>query len=155
MPWPAIRATTPHAGEFEAAESTAADAGLGLWAGDACGSTAAGDIEIVDLMANAPGDDRQNPNGEYVVIENAGEDDVDLEGWAIRDESTRHRFSFPRLILEPGQRARLRSGCGENDVGADPVDLFWCDPEPPIWNNGGDTAFLLDSAGNTVDFLRS
>ena len=45
--------------------------------------------------------------------------------------------------------------CGDDDRQGDQIELFWCDPEPPIWNNGGDTAFLLDPGGNTVDFLRT
>ncbi len=145
----------PFRREFEAVEAAAAAGRRGLWAEDACGPPAGSQVEIVELMANAPGDDRQNPNGEFVVIENRGDADVDLEGWMIRDESTRHRFVFPAVVLEPGQRARLRSGCGDNELGANPLELFWCDAEPPIWNNDGDTAFLLDFAGNTVDFLRS
>lgn len=145
----------PHARDFEAAESRAADAGLGIWAPDACGTATTALVEIVELMANAPGDDRQNPNGEFVVIENVGDTDADLDGWTMRDESTRHRYTFPSMTLEPGQSARLRSGCGDDDLSRTPIELFWCDPEPPVWNNGGDTAFLLDSAGNTVDFLRS
>ena len=145
----------PHARDFENAESRAADAGLGVWAPDACGPATTDQVEIVELMANAPGDDRQNPNGEFVVIENVGGSDADLSGWTMRDESTRHRYMFPSVILGPGQSARLRSGCGDDDLSRRPIELFWCDPEPPVWNNGGDTAFLLDSAGNTVDFLRS
>lgn len=145
----------PFRREFDAAEADAAAAGRGLWAAAACGPSAGSQVEIVELMANAPGDDRQNPNGEFVVIENRGDADVDLEGWMIRDESTRHRFVFSSIVLQPGQRARLRSGCGDNDLGSNPLELFWCDAEPPIWNNDGDTAFLLDSAGSTVDFLRS
>ncbi len=143
------------AAEFESAEARAAEAGLGLWAPTACGPASGASLEIVDLLADAPGDDRQNPNGEYVVIENTGDDVVNLEGWALRDESTRHRYSFPALELAPGRRVLLRSGCGEDDRNGDPIELFWCDPEPPIWNNGGDTAFLLDPGGNTADFLRS
>jgi micrococcal nuclease len=145
----------PFVREFEDAEAKAAEAGLGVWARAACGPAATAQIEIVELMANAPGDDRQNPNGEYVVIENVGDTDADLTGWVIRDESTRHRFTFPQFALEAGRRARLRSGCSDDDLAGDPIELFWCDPEPPIWNNDGDTAFLLDSKGNTVDFFRS
>lgn len=145
----------PYARQFEEVEADAAAAGLGVWAPNACGSATEASLEIVELMANAPGDDRQNPNGEYVVIENVGATDADLTGWTIRDESTRHRYTFPELIVRPGERARLRTGCGDDDFDRSPIELFWCDPEPPVWNNDGDTAFLLDSAGNTVDFLRS
>lgn len=140
-------------GEFERAEQSAVDAGLGLWASDACGIPVAAELAIVDALANAPGDDRENPNGEWVVIGNLGDQPVELEGWGIRDESTRHRFTFPQLTLDAGQTLRLRSGCDDNDLDAEPIDFHWCDPEPPIWNNGGDRAFLLDPNGTIVDSL--
>ena len=136
--------------EFETAENGASDEGVGLWASDACGTPVSTDLAIVDTEPNAPGDDRENPNGEWVLIGNLGGEPVQLEGWMVRDESTRHRFTFPELSLEPGQELRLRSGCDRNRLNAEPIEFHWCDPEPPIWNNGGDTAFLLDPNGSIV-----
>lgn len=143
----------PFADSFEAAETHASERGLGLWAPDACGAIA-GNVRIVQLEADAPGNDRENPNGEWVLIENAGQDAVNLLGWTIRDESTRHRHTFGNLTLRPGQQLRLRTGCGDDDLDADPIEAFWCDPEPPVWNNDGDTAFLLDPNGSTADHYR-
>ena len=137
--------------EFEDAEQNASTSGVGLWASDACGAPTDAQLVIVEVFENAPGDDRENPNGEYVVIENVGDNDVDLEGWGIRDESTRHRFTFPSLVIGAGEQLRLRTGCGDTDLGADPIEAFWCDPEPPVWNNGGDTAFLLNPNGGIAD----
>lgn len=137
--------------EFEQAEQSASAAGAGLWARDACGTPTDAELVIVEVFENAPGDDRENPNGEYVVIENAGDSSVDLADWAIRDESTRHRHTFASLQLSPGDQVLLRTGCGDDDLGSEPIELFWCDPEPPVWNNGGDTAFLLDPNGGIAD----
>lgn len=137
--------------EFEEAERNASDVGLGLWAPDACGAASDAQLVIVEVFENAPGDDRENPNGEYVVIENVGDAEVDLAGWGIRDESTRHRFTFDSLIVGPNEQVRLRTGCGETDLNSDPIEAFWCDPEPPVWNNGGDTAFLLNPNGGIAD----
>lgn len=137
--------------EFEEAEQNASAAGQGLWARDACGTPSDAELVIVEVFENAPGDDRQNPNGEYVVIENVGDNTVDLVDWAIRDESTRHRHIFGSIEISPGERVQLRTGCGDDDLGSDPIELFWCDPEPPVWNNGGDTAFLLDPNGAIAD----
>ncbi len=136
--------------EFDDAEDRAREAEAGLWASDACGEPVSGDIEIIEVFENAPGDDRENPNGEYVIIENVGDESIALDGWALRDESTRHRYTFPAVDLGPGERAQIRTGCGNNDEGADPVELFWCDPEPPVWNNDGDLALLLDPNGAIV-----
>jgi len=138
-------------GDFETAEATASDAGIGLWARDACGAPTEANLEIVDWVADAPGNDQENPNGEWIEIANSGENPADLAGWTLRDESTRHRYEFPDVALPPGQRVRIFTGCGTNQVDGDPGELYWCSPEPPVWNNGGDTAFLLDTNGSIVD----
>ena len=137
--------------EFEDAEQQASSRSAGLWAADACGAPTDADLRIVEVFEDAPGDDRANPNGEYVVIVNEGDADVALDGWAIRDESTRHRFSFPNMSAPPEIEIIIRTGCGDNSLDTDPIEVFWCDPEPPVWNNGGDTAFLLDPNGAIAD----
>ena len=139
--------------EFESAETSAAEAGVGLWASDACGTPTDAAIEIVDAEADAPGNDQENPNGEWIEIQNRGEQSALLEGWSVRDESTRHRYDLPTVSLDPGQRVRIFTGCGTDDLNGDPGSLFWCSPEPPVWNNGGDTAFLLDPNGGIADTL--
>lgn len=136
--------------EFEEAERAASNAGTGLWASDACGDPVDATLEIVEVEDDPPGDDRQNPNGEWVTIENQG-DDVSLEGWVLRDESTRHRFRFPSVSFTAGGTLNIHTGCGENVIDNTAMVLYWCDPEPPVWNNSGDTAFLLDPNGAIAD----
>ena len=136
--------------EFDAAEEDASSAGRGLWADDACGEPVAGDLVITEVFENAPGDDRENPNGEFVILQNVGDTAVSMTDWGLRDESTRHRYTFPEVEVEPGESVQIRTGCGNDDLGSDPIELFWCDPEPPVWNNGGDLALLLDPNGAIV-----
>lgn len=131
---------------YEAAEEAAREAGLGLWAEDPCGTGEAA-LRIADVHANAPGDDAANPNGEWVEVVNRSGEAVSLEGWGIGDESSRHRYTFPPgASLAPGGTVQVLSGCGE-DV---PGTFHWC-ADGPVWNNGGDTAFLTDSVGALVD----
>ena len=137
--------------EFESAERGASEANLGLWAPDACGPPSGAILRIVDVEGNPPGDDRDNPNGEWVLIENAGDGDVSLARWTLRDESTRHRMEFPHVMVPAGATVRVKTGCGDNALTHDPIEIFWCDPEPPVWNNDGDTAFLLDPNGAIAD----
>jgi endonuclease YncB( thermonuclease family) len=137
--------------EFEAAERSASAAGIGLWAADACGTPTDAEVEIIDVQEDAPGDDRENPNGEWVLIENAGSSAIDFTGWMLRDESTRHRFDIPGVTLEAGSSIRIFSGCGVDELEGTPMELYWCDTEPPVWNNDGDTAFLLDPNGAIAD----
>lgn len=128
------------------AQRDAKAAGRGLWT--ACGADA--DVVILDLRPDAPGRDDFNPNGEWIEIANLGSSPVDLTGWGIRDESTRHRFEFPDgFVLAADDVVRIGSGC-EWDDNDDNVDIFWCAWDP-VWNNGGDTAFLVDASGRFVD----
>lgn len=143
----------PDVGGAERLEAAQADAerdGRGLWAPDACGrvDADAGSVVIADLVADPPGDDTADANAEYVVVENRGAEPVDLSGWGLKDETASHRFAFPvGFSLAPGAAVTVHTGCG-SPAGA---DLFWCNQGSAVWNNDGDTAFLLDPDGNIVD----
>ncbi len=133
--------------DFKAAETAAFGAQVGLWQVDACGPASAADITITGLEPDAPGDDSQNANGEWVEVANQGDSPIDLSGWSMRDESSQHRFEFPAgFSLGPGKEVRVLSGCGDNTDSK----LHWCAGDP-IWSNRGDTAYLLDGSGNIVD----
>lgn len=128
------------------AQKRAISAEAGLW--NECVTSA--EVAIVDLVSDAPGRDDFNLNGEWVEVRNTGSIALDLEGWGLRDESTRHRFAFPaNTVLAPGATLRIGSGC-EWHEGADEVDLHWC-ADDPVWNNNGDTAWLSDPTGRFVD----
>jgi micrococcal nuclease len=71
-----------------------------------------------------------------------------MQGWVLKDESSRHRFFFPDgFILEPQTTVRVRTGCGRDTD----QPLYWCNGSA-VWNNAGDTAFLLDPSGNITSF---
>lgn len=145
----ALALSTDHAlrREFKAAEAEAFGARTGRWQPDACGPASSLAIEIAGLEPDAPGDDARNPNGEWVEIVNRGDTGADLTGWAMQDESSSHRFEFPDgFTLAPDAAVRIFSGCGD----ARAAELFWCDDDP-VWSNRGDTAYLLDPAGNVAD----
>ena len=46
--------------------------------------------------------------------------------------------------LAPGASVAVHTGCGRPTA----TDLYWCNEGSAVWNNSGDTAFLLDPAGN-------
>jgi micrococcal nuclease len=127
----------------------AADAGRGMWAAGACGEAVAGaEVVISEIRFDADGDDNQNLNDEWVRITNRGDAPVDLTGWVLKDTSATHRYRFPDgFVLDAGGSVTVRTGCG-TDSGA---DLHWCSQGSAVWNNSGDTAFLLDPSGNIVD----
>ena len=137
---------TAMAERFDNAQAAAREAGLGLWSPTACGPRAEAILGIVGVVFDAPGDDNQNLNEEWIVIQNEGATPVDLTGWGIKDESASHRFSFPAsFTLFAGESVTVRTGCG-TDFG---TDLHWCNQGSAVWNNDGDTVFLLDPNGNT------
>jgi len=124
--------------------------GRGLWASDACGASDLDGVEIViDVNADAPGDDGVNLNGEWVRFTNAGTEAIGLDGWEVADESASHRYTFTDLQLDPGAEVTLFSGCGPDDETA----RYWCVSGSAVWNNSGDTVFLRDGNGNIVALL--
>jgi micrococcal nuclease len=140
---------TTRSDEYAAAQRAAQDAGVGMWAADACGSATSGAEVVIDAIRfDADGDDNLNLNDEWVRIANRGASAVDLTGWVLKDTSATHRYSFPDgFSLEPGAGVTVRTGCGTDSA----TDLHWCNQGSAVWNNSGDTAFLLDPSGNIVD----
>ncbi len=133
----------PRLGAYGQAEDDAFIDGLGIWALDACGPQRPEIVGITEVEWDAPGNDADNLNGEFVRLETEGEP-VDLGGWVLRDESTRWRFEFPQGFMLDGD-VTVYTGCGEGDADK----LYWCATDP-LWNNFGDTAMLLDDSGNVV-----
>jgi micrococcal nuclease len=132
---------------YDELQSAAEQAGVGLWAADACGAAVASDASIaVDGQYNAPGDDNVNLNEEWVRFTNTGTESLDLTGWRVADESSSHRYQFSDLTLAPGASVTLHTGCGSDTD----TERYWCNKDSAVWNNGGDTVFLQDPNGNTV-----
>lgn len=138
---------TARADELAAAQREAQDAGAGMWGPDGCMSQR-GDVSVsLSVHPDAPGDDNTNLNGEWVDIRNDGDATLELAEWKIKDESASHRYRFPGgTSVAPGGSIRLYTGCGEDR----PTERYWCKSRSAVWNNGGDTAFLLDPDGRTV-----
>lgn len=135
---------------LDAAQAEAEAGGRGLWAPDACGrvDADAGALVVERIEPDPPGDDTLDANAEYAVVANRSGGTVDLTGWVLKDETATHRFPFPvGFTLAAGASVSVHTGCGT----ASSTDLFWCNEGSAIWNNDGDTAFLLDPNGNVVD----
>jgi competence protein ComEC len=106
------------------------------------GGTAGGEPALVEVNADAEGNDHENLNDEYVVLENAGDDPLNLSGWTLRDEAG-HEYTFPDgAALDPGDRVTVRTGSGTD---AD-SDRYW-GRSRAVWNNDGDTVIVTTPAG--------
>ena len=133
--------------EYDELQAKAEQAGVGLWAVDACGAPVASSVSIVvDGQYNAPGDDNFNLNEEWVRFTNMASEPADLSGWEVADESSSHRYTFEDLTLAPGESVTLHTGCGTDSQS----ERYWCNEDSAAWNNSGDTVFLKDANGNTV-----
>lgn len=99
----------------------------------------------IHVVADAPGNDHRNPNGEYAVLTNDSDHAIDIAGWMLCD-AARHCFRFP---TDAAVRARgtvvLFTGIGPSDG-----ERFFMGSRSAVWNNDGDTATLHDAAGRLV-----
>jgi micrococcal nuclease len=139
-----------YAVEIAAAQGSAEEERIGIWAEDACGPSTGADLNVIDVYADPPGSDTDNLEEEWVDIVNAGLAGISMQGWILKDESSSHRYLFPdTFVIAPQTTVRVRTGCGTDDE----ETLYWCNGSA-IWNNTGDTAFLLDPNGNIVTFYR-
>lgn len=91
-------------------------------------SAASAQSVTLSVFADAPGNDHQNLNDEYVTLSDGGSADLDIGGWRICDAAS-HCFSFPRGASIPsGGRVRLYTGSGRTSGPA---------PRASIWAAGG------------------
>jgi len=104
-----------------------------------------GGIAIVEIQADAPGDDRSNLNGEYLVIANTGDKPRDLSGYQVRDAAGK-TYTIPGdVTLAPGDSLTLRTGSG-----TDTTEMLYWNASGPVWNNDGDTVTVITSDGEPV-----
>jgi micrococcal nuclease len=141
---------------FYDAESTAQGDGTGLWecatesppTGTATatpdGGSVDGRLAVVDINADAEGNDNENLNDEYVTLENVGDSELSLAGWTVTDEAGK-TYTFGDVTLAPGERVTLHTGSGSDTDS----DVYW-GRGGAVWNNGGDTVTVRDDAGDIV-----
>ncbi len=102
-------------------------------------------ISVAEVNADADGDDRDNLNDEYVVLENTGDEPIDLSGWVIEDEAG-HAYTVPDgVTIDAGATVTIRTGSGTDTD----TDLYW-GSSSPVWNNDGDTVTVFDDGGQRV-----
>jgi competence protein ComEC len=105
----------------------------------------ASSISISATQFDAPGDDRQNLNGEWVQLTNTGNDTVLIAGWTLSDKQSM-LYTFPAVFLVPGESVTIFSGTGTLNS----TSLFMGKTEP-IWGNNRDIVILKDGRGTIID----
>ncbi len=128
---------------FQAALAEAKAAKRGMWATTAASSP----VEVVSVHENASGDDNFNLNDEYVTFRVLVSGS--LVGYTVKDDTSvaDHRYHFPDRVFHAGQVFQLRSGTGVDTQ----ADLYWGPSVTAIWNNNGDTVYVLDPEGHVVE----
>ncbi|GAA5058682.1 lamin tail domain-containing protein [Haladaptatus pallidirubidus] len=119
---------------YYSAESSAQSERRDLWRCRNAGG--AGDIDIETIHADAAGNDNDNLNDEYVVLENTGSSTISLSGWTISDAAG-HSYTFSDASIAPGETVSLHTGGGSDSSS----DVYWS-RSSAVWNNDGDTVFL-------------
>ncbi len=108
-------------------------------------TSAAGQLSLVEVHADAAGNDNENLDDEYLTFENTGDSTLDLGGWVLADAAG-HRYTFPSgVTLAPGERVRISTGSGTDGDG----ELYW-GADGAIWNNDGDTVLVTTDEGAVV-----
>lgn len=94
------------------------------------------------VVADPPGPDDENLNGEVVTVTNRLTVPLDLAGWTLCD-AVGGCFEFgERASLSPGGRIRVHTGGGVDTL----LDVFMGRSEP-LWDNWADIATLRDREG--------
>lgn len=126
-------------------------------------------VKINYIHNNPDGKDtKQNLNDEWVLLENKGDESINIVGWKLTDwrpnQQHIHVYTFPTRVdgytwtLDPGELIFLMTGSGNDTfIAGDSTHLpqfhlYW-NKSWYVWNNTGDTACLYDDGGNLVSQL--
>lgn len=78
---------------------------------------------------------------EIAIIKFAGEGQLDLTSWQLKDEDG-NTYTFPNITLYPNGAVQVHTAAGTDTV----IDLYWGIGEG-VWSSG-EEARLFDSQGN-------
>ena len=130
--------------KFLEAERYARENDLGLWKSSKI------DTVGIEIFFDAQGNDNENINGEFVILENIGSEILDTSNWTIKDSGT-NIYRFSSYKFNPHTRIILFSGEGKDRSEDDDAwYLFWESPRP-VWNNDHDTLYLRDKEGLLIE----
>jgi len=104
-----------------------------------------GGLLSVTVHADARGDDADNLNDEYVVIENRSRTRLGIGLWRLCDLSSRCFRFPPGASIAPSRSVVVYTGYGSTDGVS-----FFMNNGRPVWNNNGDEATLFDSGGHVI-----
>ena len=109
--------------------------------------TQGGQVAVVleNSQLNAPGNDNENLNQQYICLQNRAETPVNMSGWLLRDAKGA-TYTFPSFELQPGTCVLVHTGNGTDTD----TDLYW-GRGSSVWCNEGDTVSLYDRLWGLID----
>lgn len=122
-----------------------------LWNDERCGAGPQAEARIrMWVQWDAPGNDLENVNGEWVKIQNGGTTTLDLSDWWLRDYTLK-RYPFPPgTTVAPGETLTTHVGTGSNT----PLRRYlgrstamFLNPDPSA-GAIGDAIYLIDPDGD-------
>lgn len=105
-------------------------------------------ILITKVLVNPSGTDTTANSQlvrEYIVLKNTTTKTISLANWTVRDKSN-HVYKFGSFSLGAGKSVTLHTGKGTNTSTNRYWGLGWY-----VWNNTGDTAYVRNTVGTTID----
>ncbi|MGB6680406.1 MAG: lamin tail domain-containing protein [Candidatus Bathyarchaeia archaeon] len=126
--------------QLKEAETNARLQELGIWEK----SRYSGHIILLKFNYNAEGNDDENLNDEYVILQNIGDTPLNMTGWTIKDEGS-NIFTFLEHVLPANEVVTLHTGSGSNTEN----EIFWS-KKGAVWNNKADAIYLRDDEEKLV-----
>ena len=108
------------------------------------------DLHMTSFHANAPGDDNQNINGEYLRVTNITDHTLDLSEYHIQNIKG-DTWNFPEVSLPPGNTVKVYSGRGYHQRNPEKQIEIYLGSMRPIWDNEKDQATIYNKAGEIQD----
>lgn len=129
-----------------AAQKKAQEENKGIWSVERYHSN----LHMTSFHANAPGDDQQNINGEYIRVTNITADALNIEGYTITNLHG-EIFTFPSMIIPAGNTFKVISGSGRNQSDPQKQLEVYLGSYRPIWNNEHDVATIYSPEKKVQD----
>lgn len=102
-------------------------------------------LVLLDYQADPAGDDTKNLNEEWIKLQNADDNSIDLTAWTVHDADG-NTYQFPDgFVLDAKTDVTLHTGSGTDST----TDLYW-GKGTPVWTNGGDRIIVENGSGNMV-----
>lgn len=95
-------------------------------------------IEVLDVVADVPGDDLTPEVGEHVVLTNTSDRTLDVSGYLLQDAVINRLTVGAGYTLAPGAELRVYTGPGTNTA-----DRYYNDLGRNVLNNDGDSVAVL------------